>query len=82
MKPFKFLTNKKLRTTTYWQGDIQYTVLIPEDITDDYEIGYYLRGWRDAHYNSQPHSIDVFSDRRNYVLYELGYSNYHLTQQH
>lgn len=81
MRQFKFLKDNKLRTTTYWKGDIQYTIQIPEDIIDDYEIGYYVRGWFDAHHNLPSLATNRFLNRRNFIVYRLGYYNYQLTQQ-
>lgn len=78
---FKFLRESKLITTTYWSGDVEYTIQIPEDITDDYDIAYYLKGWTDAHNNFPKTGSDRWLDRRNYVVYEMGYYNYELTQQ-
>lgn len=78
---FKFLREKKLRTTTYWKGDEQFTILIPEDIICDYEIGYYVRGWTDAHHDLPKHPPIRFAMQRNYFVYGLGYRNYQLTQQ-
>jgi hypothetical protein len=82
MTPFKFLKETKLRTYIYWKGDVRHTIQMPENITEEYEIGYYVRGWSDAYHNLQPHSVTAFHDTRRFEIYGLGYHNYRLTQLH